>query len=36
MSCPNCRTQPPLIEVKVNIFVCPVCDLIVIKQPSNG
>ena len=27
--CPNCITKPQLVQVKANIFTCPVCDLMV-------
>jgi ribosomal protein L37AE/L43A len=36
MDCPNCITKPQMVEVKVNLWVCPVCDLVVQKRESKA
>jgi hypothetical protein len=35
MDCPNCITKPQMVEIKPNLWVCPVCDLQVLKRTDR-
>jgi hypothetical protein len=32
--CPECITKPQMVEVRPNVFTCPVCDITIVRRPK--